>query len=103
MLCLWFKPGFLRTSHLNTLGADCVPWGTLVRRAVGRRVPALTSCCWMWQWRTGETQQFQGFQGLVQGEKLAGMNPGKLGMVSAMYVVKSRLVANAELKLVARD
>lgn len=91
MLCLWFKPGFLRTSHLNTLGADCVPWGTL------------TSCCWMWRWRAGGTQQFQGFQGLVQGEKLAGMNPGKLGMVSAMYVVKSRLVANAELKLVARD
>lgn len=57
----------------------------------------------MWLWRAGGTQQFQGFQGLVQGEKLAGMNPGKLGMVSAMYVMKSRLVANAELKLVARD
>lgn len=70
---------------------------------MGHSVPALISGCWMWLRRVEEPQQFQGFQGLVEGEKLADTNPGKQGMVSAMFVVKSRLVANTELKLVISD
>lgn len=56
--------------------------------------------CWMWLWSAEETQRFQGFQQLVQGEKFADRNSGKQGMVSAMFIAKSRLVANTELKLV---